>query len=112
MSKVTLTVSQIINLGLLEKVCDYKGWDYYIFNEGIIDENELVEFDDELKKEEEIIKPKYIEDLAGETITQIRPIYNDFGAYIIEIYLKSGVILRIEREHSEDHYLEWNIETI
>lgn len=50
MAKVELTVKQIMNLGLWERVCDYKGWDYYIYNEGMIDENEVVEFDDEFKK--------------------------------------------------------------
>lgn len=51
MAKVELTVKQIINLGLWEKVCDYRGWNTWILNEGKMDENETVEFDDEFKKE-------------------------------------------------------------
>lgn len=60
MAKVELTVKQIINFGLWEKVCEYKGWDHWIVNEGRIDENEIVEFDDEFKKEEEIVGDKFI----------------------------------------------------
>lgn len=52
MAETTLTVRQIIDLGLWEKVCDYKGWSYYILNEGRIMEDELVTFDSEFKKEE------------------------------------------------------------
>ncbi|MEK4824594.1 hypothetical protein NSS71_08545 [Niallia sp. FSL W8-0951] len=55
MAKIELTVKQIMNLGLWDKVCDYKGWEPWILNEGRIDENELVEFDDEFKKEEKEI---------------------------------------------------------
>lgn len=51
MSYIQLTVRQIINLGLWNKVCEYKGWNEWILNEGRIDENEMVEFDDEFKKE-------------------------------------------------------------
>lgn len=53
MSKVELTVRQIIDLGLWEKVCDYKGWDYYILNEGRISEDELVEFDSTFPEEKD-----------------------------------------------------------
>jgi len=50
MAVIELTVKQIQNLGLWSKVCEYKGWDEYILNEGRISENELVKFDDEFKK--------------------------------------------------------------
>lgn len=53
MSKVSLTVRQIMNLGLWDKVCEYKHWSPWIYNEGQIDENEIVDFDDEFKQEDE-----------------------------------------------------------
>lgn len=52
MSKVEMTVQQISDLGLWEKVCEYKGWNKWILNEGRIDANEFVEFDSEFKKQE------------------------------------------------------------
>jgi len=51
MSLVTMTVKQIMDLGLWDKVCEYKGWDVWILNEGKIDSLEEVEFDTEFKKE-------------------------------------------------------------
>ena len=51
MSKVTMTVKQIMDLGLWDKVCEYKGWDVWILNEGRIDSLEEVEFDTEFEKE-------------------------------------------------------------
>ena len=50
MSKVELTVRQIKNLGLWAEVCDYKGWNPYMLNEGRISEDEIVEFDDKFEK--------------------------------------------------------------
>ena len=52
MSKVTMTVKQIMDLGLWDKVCEYKNWDVWILNEGKIDSSEEVEFDTEFKKEQ------------------------------------------------------------
>lgn len=52
MAKISLTVKQIMNLGIWDKVCEYKKWNPYILNEGLIDENEIVEFDDEFKQYE------------------------------------------------------------
>lgn len=52
MTEVTMTVRQIVDLGLWDKVCDYKGWNSWILNEGRIDENEDVTFDSKLRKEE------------------------------------------------------------
>ena len=111
MAKIELTVKQIMKLGLWDKVCEYKDWSPYILREGRIDEDELVEFDDEFEKKDEINKPKYIEDLAGSRICHIQPLYNGIGdgVYMLEIYL-DDYVLKIEREHSEDHWLEWTIE--
>lgn len=50
MAETTLTVRQIMDLGLWQKVCDYKDWNQYILADGKIDENELVTFDSEFKK--------------------------------------------------------------
>lgn len=50
MAKTELTVRQIMNLGLWDRVCEYKDWNPYILNEGRISEDEIVEFDDEFKK--------------------------------------------------------------
>ena len=46
-----MTVRQIMNLGLWEKVCEYKEWNPWILNEGRISENDDVTFDDEFNKE-------------------------------------------------------------
>lgn len=54
MSQVRLTVKQIMNLGLWDKVCEYKGYNPWILNEGGISHDDYIEFDDEFKKEEEI----------------------------------------------------------
>ena len=54
MDKVSMTVRQIMNLDLWDRVCEYKGWNPYILNEGLISEDEIVEFDDKFEKEEEV----------------------------------------------------------
>ncbi|GEM_PF-6238485 len=56
MSEITMTARQIMNLGLWEKVCEYKDWNPYILNEGRIDEDELITFDDSFEKQEEVNK--------------------------------------------------------
>lgn len=58
MAETTLTVKQLIDLNLWDKVREFKGWDEWIFNEGRIGEDDLVTFDSEFKKntkEEEIV---------------------------------------------------------
>ena len=52
MSKISMTVKQIIELGLWDKVSKYCGIDYYALNEGQISINEVLEFDTEFKKPE------------------------------------------------------------
>jgi len=66
--KTILTVKQIMDLGIWQQVCDYKGWDYWSVNEGRIEENELVEFDSEFKKEE---KYEEIDEYSDDIITII-----------------------------------------
>lgn len=53
MAEITMTVRQILNLGLWDKVCEYKDWSPWSLNEGKIDEDELVTFDDTFVKAEE-----------------------------------------------------------
>ena len=55
MAEITMTVRQIKNLGLWDKVVEYKGWSPWIINEGRIDYDDKVTFDDEFKKEEKIV---------------------------------------------------------
>ncbi|MCL1696325.1 hypothetical protein [Lysinibacillus sp. BPa_S21] len=63
MTRTTLTVKQIHELGLWEKVCEYKGWDTWILNEGKIEEDELVEFDSEFKKEIKLTEEQELAEL-------------------------------------------------
>jgi len=51
-SKVSMTVRQIINLGLWDRVCEYKNWKPWILNEGKIGGDDIVEFDSEFKEDE------------------------------------------------------------
>lgn len=51
MSLVVMTIKQVVDLGLWEKVCEYKGWDVWCLNEGRILYEDEVEFDTEFKKE-------------------------------------------------------------
>ena len=52
MSLVKMTVQQLIDLDLWDKVLEYKGWNPYILNEGIIERDALVEFDNEFNKDD------------------------------------------------------------
>lgn len=79
MAKIELTVKQIQNLGLWEKVCDYKGWDYYAINEGKIAEDDIVEFDDTFETNKE-------------------PINIDNFSYIFNSLYSSGITF-IRKEH-------------
>lgn len=51
MSKVSMTVQQIKDLGLWDKVSEYLGINPWALNEGQIDNDEVLEFDTEFKKE-------------------------------------------------------------
>lgn len=53
MSLIKMTVREIMDLGLWEKVCKYKGYDEWILNEGKIGENDTIEFDTEFKVKDE-----------------------------------------------------------
>lgn len=53
MAKTELTVRQIMDLGIWEKVCEYNNWSPYILREGLIGEDELVIFDSNFEKHEE-----------------------------------------------------------
>lgn len=53
MSMVSMTVRQIFDLKLWDKVCKYKGINSYAVNEGLIGYDDIIEFDTEFKKVEE-----------------------------------------------------------
>lgn len=68
MAEITMTVRQIMNLGLWDKVCEYKEWSPWIYNEGQIEEDELVTFDDlfaKLEEEDNTVIDDLIESLYG-----------------------------------------------
>jgi len=50
MSKVSMTVKQIMELNLWDKVCEYLGINPFALSEGQISINEVLEFDTEFKK--------------------------------------------------------------
>lgn len=56
MAEITLTVQQIFDLGLWDKICEYKGWNVWIVNEGQIQMDDIVTFDSEFKKEDDVSK--------------------------------------------------------
>lgn len=67
MAIIKLTVRQIVNLGLWDKVCDYRGWDQWSFREDLkTREDERIDFDDEFKKETKCRNEynEYIEDVS------------------------------------------------
>lgn len=51
-----------------------------------------------------------IEELKGKTIADIRPIFCSDGCYMVEVIFTDATVLKIEREHSMEHFLEWRIE--
>ena len=52
MSKVSMTVKQIMELGLWDKVSEYLGINPFALSEGQISNDEVLEFDTEFKKPE------------------------------------------------------------
>lgn len=53
-----------------------------------------------------------LEQLFGQKIANIRPLYNGLGnVYMLEIILSDNV-LKIEFEHTEEKNLEWVIEKL
>ncbi|GAA0116948.1 MULTISPECIES: hypothetical protein [Clostridium] len=49
---IKLTVRNIMNLGLWGRLCEYKGWDKQIVQNGLISPDTEVEFDDEFLKKD------------------------------------------------------------
>lgn len=49
---ISLTVRNLVNLGLWSRVCEYKGWDPHILGDGLISLDSIVEFDDEFLKKD------------------------------------------------------------
>ena len=52
MSKVSMTVKQIMELGLWDKVSEYLGINPFALSESQISNDEILEFDTEFKKPE------------------------------------------------------------
>lgn len=59
MAEITLTAKTIQNLGLWNKVCEFKGWDYLSADR--VDDNEMITFDDTFQKEEVVLIENVIE---------------------------------------------------
>lgn len=95
MSKVTLTVQQIINLGLWDRVCEYKGWREDICRDGTVKRDELVDFDDEFRKE----------------TLQEEPVL-DKVSIMVEVHfnkiLSSGQRRYVENKIVDKFFNEWN----
>lgn len=81
MSKVSMSVKEIWDLGLWDNVCEYKDWNPWIRNEGQISDDEIVEFDSKFEKEDEVIEIDYEKeylrkDIAYKIIQKISFEYN------------------------------------
>lgn len=53
----------------------------------------------------------YLEELEGKTIAEVQTYLVGNGCYMMELRFTDGTIFKVGREHSEDHYLEWEVET-
>lgn len=53
---------------------------------------------------------KYIEDLLGETISNIKPLCNNEGVYELEITFTNNTVLKIDINQGVNSYLNWSIE--
>lgn len=53
----------------------------------------------------------FIYELEGKTITQVQTFYAGNGCYMMEMIFTDGTAIQIEREHTEDHYLSWRIQS-
>ena len=50
-----------------------------------------------------------LEGVKGKTVKTIEPVYTGYDLYMIKIEFTDGTVLEIDREHTEDHYLEYLI---
>jgi len=60
MSKVSMTVKQIVELGLWDKVAEYLGINLYALNEGQISDDEVLTFDTEFKKHQKDLPREFV----------------------------------------------------
>lgn len=72
MGNVKMTVKQIKDLGLWEKVCDYKGINPWGVNEGLIDYDDIIEFDTEFK----VLNTRNIKDFLEDRYEYVEEIKN------------------------------------
>ncbi|XZN14429.1 hypothetical protein ACSW9O_15290 (plasmid) [Clostridium perfringens] len=82
MSNVKMTVQQIKDLGLWDKVCDYKGINPWSTNEGLINYDDIIEFDTEFKE----VDKKNIKDFLKDRSDYVAEIRNNANKLYYEIY--------------------------
>lgn len=75
-------------MGKWEKVCDYKGWDFWILNEGRISEDEWVTFDDTFEKENEFDMT-----VLNSTKETLLKIYEEFNSFVEDDTERSGACM-------------------
>lgn len=81
MSNVKMTVRQIKDLGLWEKVCDYKGINPWGINEGLIDYDDIIEFDTEFK----VLNTRNIKDFLEDRYEYVEEIKNKANKLYYEV---------------------------
>lgn len=108
MSMVSMTVKQIKDLGLWDKVCEYKGINPWAINEGIMDYDDIIEFDTEFKAEDKLKEylldnKGYISDIRAdlselienidynrksgkELLENFKTIYHDMDRFLCKIF--------------------------
>jgi len=122
MAEIELTVKQITNLGLWDKVCEYKGWDEWIIKEGKINEDELVTFDDEFKKENKwtVEYTNYINEIVevaseayelAKNNMDLQEKINSLSSYAVN-GVKYEVIVREIEEYLEENVINENLNDI
>ena len=87
-----LTVRQIMDLGLWDKVCEYKGINPWALNEGLIAEDEVIEFDSEFKTDEELENELQSELEKYKILTfKVRGSYVEISGVVLAEDIKSAV---------------------
>ena len=97
--ETTLTVRQLKDLGIIDKVIDYLKLNSYSINEGLLKDDDVLTFDSEFKEKKELIIPKrhevYCTDDSKKFIIEV---INDCVIYIdrFQSYGQNKMIYRIE----------------
>ena len=81
--ETTLTVKQLKDLGIINKVFDYLGINPYALNEGLLSNDDKLTFDSEFKpKKEEVIPEKHQVYNSGASIIFILEVINNCVFYV------------------------------